>query len=139
MSKGQCVPYTPLHYTPLLWAQHMAVFTAPAPAPEIAPRAGVTQAPVSAPSAAPPQPLLPAPGVPLRQAPVPAEADWELALGTAPEPSVGVAGRTAEVESAQAAADAMPPVAKVSTGQSGQHVWPVWGCLCSQLHLTLSK
>lgn len=117
MSKGYCVPYTPLHYTPLLWAQHMAAIkAAPAPAPEVAPVAGLPQAPLPAPAAAPPHLLLPAPRVAPQQAPVPAEADWEPALCTAPKPSVEGPGRTAEVESAQAAADAMPPVGKTPTG-----------------------
>ena len=116
MSKGYCVPYTPLRYTPLLWAQHLAAVKAPAPAPEVALMAGFGQAPVPAPSAAPPHPLLPAPGVNPRQAPVPAKANWESALGTAPEPSAGVAGRRGEVESDQAVADAVPPDAKAPTG-----------------------
>lgn len=120
MSKGYCVPYTPLHYTPLLWLQHMAAIRAPAPAPEVAPMAGLPQAPVPAQPAAPPHLLVPAPGRPPQEAPVPVESDQESALGTAPEPSVGVAGRNAEVESAQAAADAMPPVAKAPTGESGE-------------------
>lgn len=122
MSKGFCVPYTPLHYTPLLWARHMAAIKAPAPAPEVAPMAALPQAPVPAQSAATPRPLVPAPGVFPQQAPVPAQSHREVvAFGTVPEPSAEVAGRTAEVESAQAAADAMPPVAKAPIGESGQH------------------
>lgn len=94
----------------------MAAIKAPAPAPEVAPMASLPQAPVPDPPAASPHPLVPAAGVPPQQAPVPAQADWESALGPAPEPSVGAAGRTAEAESAQAATDALLPVAKAPPG-----------------------
>lgn len=123
MSKGFCVPYTPLQYSPMLWAEHIAAVRAPAPAPQMAPVAALPPAPVPAPSVAPPHPPVAAPGVPPLQAPVLTRAGQDLALGPAPQPSLGVAGRAAEIESAQAAADAVPPVAKAPAGESGQLGW----------------
>lgn len=113
MSEGYCVPYTPLQYSPMLWAEHTAAVRAPAPAPQMGPLPGLPQAPVPAPSAAPPHPPVPAPGVPPLHAPILTRAGQDLALGPAPQPSLGVAGRTAEIESAQAAEDA---VAKAPAG-----------------------
>lgn len=92
MSKGYCVPYTPLLYTPLLWARHAAAMRAPAPAP--ASGGNRQDGPAFAPMASGP-----APG-----------AGQLLALG--PSRSY-LAGRTAEIESA--GAGAVTP-----TGQSGQ-------------------
>lgn len=122
MSKGYCVPYTPLQYSPMLWAEHIAATRAPAPAPQMGPLARLPQARVPAPSAAPLHPPVHAPGLAPLQAPVLTRAGQDLALGPAPQPSLGVAGRTAEIESAaaeaqaKAAADAVPPVAKAPAG-----------------------
>ena len=130
MSKGYCVPYTLPLYTPLLWTQHVAAaMRAPAPAPEIAPRAGLPPAPMPAPTAAPSHPPVPAPGVPPQHAPVLAGAGQQFA--SAPGPSGGVAGRTAEIEGALGGADAMPPTAKAPTGQSG--LWASHACGCHVL------
>ena len=104
----------------MLWAEHIAAIRAPAPAPQMGLLPGLPQAPVPAPSAAPPHPPVAAPGVPPLQAPVLTRTGQDLALGPAPESSLGVAGRTAEIESAEAAADAVPPVAKAPAGESGQ-------------------
>lgn len=95
MSKGYCVPYTPLLYTPLLWARHAVAMRAPAPAP--ANGGGRQDGPASAPIAPGPPP----------------GAAQLLALGPGRS---SLAGRTAGIESA--GAGAMP--AKAPIGQSGQ-------------------
>ena len=53
MSEGFCVPYSPILYSPLLWAQHVAAAEALAPAAAEVPRAGLGQPWAIAPAAEP--------------------------------------------------------------------------------------
>ena len=103
---------------------------APAPAPAVAGLPPVSvpapMGPMSDPPAAevPPQPAPASGGVqqdgpasaPMASGPA-AGAGELLALGPG---RTGMAGRSAGIESTQAGADAVPPVAKAPTGQSGQ-------------------
>ena len=113
LSQGQCIPYTPLKYTPLLWAQHLAALVVPAPAP--AP--GLL--PASAPEAESAHALEPVPveGAGFAISPRLADDNGAEEQPTAPVPAPGAdaEGGLAGTESVQG--DALPPVAGTNDGE----------------------
>ena len=113
LSQGQCIPYTPLKYTPLLWAQHLAALVVPAPAP--AP--GLVPAPApEAESAHAPGPV-PVAGPDFAISPSLAADNGAGEQPTAPVPAPGAdaEGGLAGTESVQG--DALPPVAVTNDGE----------------------